>query len=89
MSNITAMRCTKDEIWMRGADGREWTMTRAGIMAIYATKTGNAASRRTQTITDVLASGQTALGVDQFSAALAVLDFDAADSNKELLLSVT
>ncbi len=88
MSNVTAMECTKDRVWVRGADGREWQITRAQVHAISQSKTGNAASRKAATITGVLAGMEAALGADQASALLASLDFDPANLNAALLLSV-
>ena len=82
------MECTKDRVWIRGADGREWQITRPEIQAIYQSKGGNAASRKAATITDVLAAMEAALGASQASALLASLDFDPANLNANMLLSV-
>lgn len=88
MSNVTALTCTKALISVTVADGRTWSITRAEILAIYATKGGSAASRKAATITDVLALAQTTLGVDYFTAANCTLDFNATDAAAEMLLTV-
>ena len=89
MSNVSAMECAKDGVSVIAADGRTWSMTRVQVQAIYATKTGSASARRTATITDVLNSAQAALGVDQFNALTSALDFDTADLNKPLIMTVS
>lgn len=89
MSNVTAMECTADRVWVRGADGREWVITRSGVQAIYQSKGGNAASRKAATITDVLAAMEAALGASQASALLASLDFDPANLSADMLLSLS
>ena len=89
MSNLIAMECTKDGVSATGADGRTWSMTRIQIQAIYATKTGSASARRTATITDVLNSAQSALGVSQFNAAACTLDLDPNDPNRPLIMTTS
>lgn len=87
--NITSMSCTKNDVFVRGANGTEWTMTRAQILAIYQTKTGSAASRKQATITDVLVDMETTLGKDIASSLLASLDFDPLDSTKDMILTLS
>lgn len=69
------MRCTADEVYLRDPAGREWTVTRDQILAIYATKSGGKPQRIAATAADVLASMEAALGSNA-PAAWAELGFD-------------
>lgn len=88
MSNIAAMRCSAQELYVRGANGVEWTITKQQVQAIYQATTGSAASRKSQTITTVLNQMQAALGVDQANAAWSTLDFNPLDVNSQMILGI-
>lgn len=78
MPNIRSQRITDDEIYIQASDGREWTMTRAGVQTIYQAQTGNAAARRQKTLDAVKLSAETALGAEQVPVAVIDFDFDTA-----------
>lgn len=88
MPNVREQRVSKDEIYIQASDGREYTITRAGVLAIYGTKTGNAAARKAATIADIKAQIVAALGEEQVDALLCDLDFSPTDSNASMLLSL-
>lgn len=78
-SNLSAVRCTEDEVYMRAANGVEWSITRAEIDAIYAAKEGDDVSRKAATVADVFALAVETLG-DYFDPVGADLAFDPPGS---------
>lgn len=86
--NIRSQRVSKDELYIQASDGREYTITRAGVLAIYGAQTGNAAARKQKTIDAIKAAMVAALGAEQVDALLCDIDFDPADSNKAMLLTL-
>lgn len=81
--NIVEMRCTENEIYLRAPNGDEWSITRAEILAIYATKTGGRPQRIAATAADVLASMEEKLGANA-PASLAELNFNPDDPPGQL-----
>lgn len=88
MPNIRSQRVSKDEIYIQASDGREWSITRAGVIALYQAQSGNAATRRQKTVELIAAQIVAALGADQIDIADVFPDFDPASSTKAMLISI-
>ena len=90
MPNIRSQRVSRNEIYIQASDGREWSITRAGVIALYQSQsaTGGAAARKQRTIAALIDQIIAALGEDQFNITDIFPDFDVNDSTKEMLLSI-
>ena len=90
MPNVRAQRVSKDGIYIQASDGREWSITRAGVLALYQAQSGagGAAARKQRTITALVAQIVAALGADQFDITEIFPDFDPTDSTKAMILSI-
>ena len=84
MPNIRRQEVTKDLLYIQASDGREFTMTRAEVQAIWQAQTGNAAARKAATIAIVKAQIEAALGAEQVSASILIFDFNTGDLNASL-----
>ena len=88
MPNIRSQRVSKDEIYIQASDGREWSITRAGVIALYQAQSGSAATRRQKTVELLIAQIVAPLGADQIAITDIFPDFDTADSTKAMLMSI-
>lgn len=87
MSNVVAVESGRDRLYIKGANGAEWSMTRAQIQAIWQSKTGSAAARRAATIADVIASAVAALGQDTVGAS-PLFDLDPTNTLADMRLTL-
>ena len=82
MPNIRSQRVYTDggpqALEIVASDGRTFTLTKAQVQTFYQGTSGNAASRRAQTITFIKNGIVTALGAEQVSLAELDYDFDIA-----------
>lgn len=88
MPNLRSADVSKDGITLVASDGRTFSVSRTEIVAFWQAQGGNAANRKSATITWVLTNMQTALGAEQVPSALATMDFDTADLNKAMVLEM-
>lgn len=79
---------TKDEITIVASDGRQFSVSRAQIVAFWQAQGGSAAARKTATVNWVKTNMQTALGAEQCPVGLATMDFDTTDLNKAMVFEL-
>lgn len=79
------MNVTNNSLYMQASDGREITLTKADIQAIYQATSGNAATRKAATITECKNRIITALGSEQIDLSNITLDMSIAEMRVSLL----
>jgi hypothetical protein len=85
MLPVAEQRASKDELYIKLGDGREYLITRAQVQTLYGQQQGNAASRKAATILAIKNQIAAAFGVETVDVNLLLLDFDTADTSKDML----
>ncbi len=89
MPNIIEQTVSKDGIYIKATNGNVFQVTREEIKAHYATETGNAATRKANTIAWLKNQIVLALGSDMVSTVNINTNFDTTDDTQPLLLEVS
>lgn len=79
MPNIRSQRVDDNGLEIVASDGRVFSVTKSQVRAFYLSTSGNAASRRNQTITWLKNGIVAALGADQVDILGLDYDFSTAD----------
>lgn len=89
MPNLREQRVSKDEMFIAATNGQTVTITRADVVAHFATETGTRAQRRQKTRAWVVEQIRAALGDDILDPAKVTADFDDVDATRPMTLEIT